>query len=217
MFDGLCGAYDLFIVLDIPLGCGLGSSAVISVLFAGFQDWSSKIGTVLDKAMEYDGVFHGISSGVDVYVSFNGGLIKFRNKHGEKLQTEFLRKYKILIYDSKLPKKTSSVVKHSVHDKKRIYAEIEDVAIKAHGVITRDFELRELYPLIRRNQDLLEELGVCPEKMKHEIIGLRRMGIEAKVTGAGGGGHMFTIVEKDKCLKGWTEVQIDSIGLKFID
>lgn len=71
---------------DIPPGCGLGSSAAFSVgVSSALMQVSGNFQfTVFDLANELEAIFHENPSGIDVYVSFTGGLVEFQKSSHEK-------------------------------------------------------------------------------------------------------------------------------------
>lgn len=203
------------IVLETPLGCGLGTSGAISLLLS-YTRQSRITEDTLDQAHAIEDVFHGRSSGVDVSTCYTGGLVSFKRKQIEKLPTCYIEQFKIMFFDSRIPKNTAMAIKIG-GAKEELYSKIEEVAEEAYELLKRRFTLHELYKLIRKNQNLLDELGVCPDAMRKEIYRLRGMGIEAKVTGGGCGGCLVTLVEKTRELPGWTSVPIDRQGFCAFD
>lgn len=197
------------ILLEAPLGCGLGTSAAISLLLshaegAGLQD-------MLERAHAIEDIFHGRSSGVDVSACYTGGLISFRNGLVERLPLLHLARFKILVFSSGIPKDTAEAVRLGGH-RKELHRQISEVSEEAYWLLQREFALPEIHRLIRRSQDLLDELGVCPDAMRRVVSRMRQIGIEAKITGAGCGGHLVTVVEKDREVPGWRQVSVDSQG-----
>lgn len=207
--------YDALIKLNYHLGCGLGSSAVISLLssvaiyYNKNQDWE----LIYKKADEIENFFHFRSSGVDISTIKTGGLISFQNKSIEHLDPQFLLNFDLLIYNSNISKDTGKTVKMKLNNKEENYTKLSEISENAHKLIKEGFKLKEFYELIRQAEDVLEELGVVPDEMKNEVIKMRKMGIECKITGAGNGGHLFTIVENGKVFKNWEKINIDYAGL----
>ncbi|KAK1350952.1 hypothetical protein CWI38_1273p0010 [Hamiltosporidium tvaerminnensis] len=234
---------DISIFLNLRFGCGLGSSAVISVLLSSGKYLSEKYDLnkenfisqniteenkcnkafeieekeVFENSIFIENIFHGKSSGVDVAACFYGGLLCFKDKEIEKVDSKYLKRYKILIFDSKITRNVANVVKKCPVNinKDLILEEMSQISDKAARIISREFLLPEIYPLIRRNQELLEILGACPESMKNELLKIRKRGVEGKITGAGHGGHLFTIVENNISFEGWEEVKIVDDGVQF--
>lgn len=146
----------------------------------------------------------------------------------KKINPKYIQKYQILIFDSKIKKDTQHAIKklnsnsnenNNFQNKKKseIIQEIIKNTENALQVLNREFLLNEIYPLIRNNQDLLEELGICPVEMKEEIIKLRSMGYESKITGAGFGGHLYTIVPRGVNIENWVPVEIEEDGVIFFN
>ncbi|AFM99074.1 mevalonate kinase [Encephalitozoon hellem ATCC 50504] len=205
--------FRLTLSLDAALGCGLGTSAAISLLLSYAKARSPDI---LEEALEMENAFHGKASGVDVMACYTGGLISFRKGVVERLSIHHLSQFKILIFNTRIPKNTESAIRLG-RRKKELYGEIGKVSEEAYKLLQREFTLEELYRLIRKNQDLLDELGVCPREIKDIIDKMREIGIEAKITGAGCGGHLLTVVKKEQEIPGWTSVSIDLNGFHAFD
>ncbi|KAM0688420.1 hypothetical protein COBT_000322 [Conglomerata obtusa] len=166
-----------------------------------------QIDAILNTALQIENKFHDKSSGVDVTASFVTGMIAYKNYSYVKMNSMHLREYKILIYDSKIMKNTGNIISKMIYNEK-IYDELNLISEEIILLFQRRFKLTELYYYIRKNQDLLEELGIVPESMKNIVKNLRLRGIESKITGAGFGGHLFTVVDKNEIIAGWEEVSI---------
>lgn len=213
-----------------PFGCGLGTSASFSVLAAaaivadsvGFDDNLRDYATDAQKkliksiANAIENKFHGKTSGVDVETIFHGGLIYYRCFFAEQITMEHLKNFKIMIYHSGIKKNTGKVLQRKFTEKKEsILQRIKNIVERVRVVMSNKFSLNEIYPFIRENQDCLVELGLVPDEMKAVVKQLRETGIESKITGAGDGGCLVTIVEKNCFLNGWKEAEIDENGLRF--
>lgn len=198
---------EIEILLEAPLGCGMGTSAAISLLLSYAREGAD----MLDNAHEIEDVFHGMSSGVDVSTCHAGGLVSFRRRMVKRLPIRYIERFKIIFFDSKIPKNTAAAIKVGEH-KKELYSEIAKVTEEAYKLLQRDFTLQELYKLIRRNQELLDGLGVCPPEMGKEVLRMRGLGVEAKVTGSGCGGCLVSVVNRDEEFSGWVSVSIDQQG-----
>ncbi|EJW01689.1 hypothetical protein EDEG_03782 [Edhazardia aedis USNM 41457] len=217
---------NMTINLGTRLGSGLGSSAVISVFLSQYfknnpQKIGSKIESLLDEtnkkiicddtidlARRIEDNFHGKSSGIDVAIVKTCGVIVFQNGRFRTIVSDHLNKYKFIIFDSGLKKDTKQIYLSKKPKDDTFFDKMNEIAVKAEKLIQNDFSLKDLYPLLRENHEMLRELGVVPEIMHNEVLKLRKMGIEAKITGAGCGGFLFTFVEKDVNIDNWTEVKI---------
>ncbi|ADM12308.1 mevalonate kinase [Encephalitozoon intestinalis ATCC 50506] len=204
---------DAILFLEASLGCGLGTSAAVSLLLSYGRVQDSKM---TREALAIENMFHGKASGVDVLACYTGGLISFKQGNVQKLSTRHLSRFKILIFNSRIPKNTQSAIQVG-ELKKELYDEIGKISEEAYWLLQREFTLEELYKLIRKSQDLLDELGVCPREMREVVRRMRDIGVEVKITGAGCGGHLVTVVNKDLEIPGWTPVSIDLQGFYIFD
>nr|AGE96328.1 mevalonate kinase [Encephalitozoon cuniculi] len=200
--------FDAILFLETPLGCGLGTSAAISLLMSYGK---ARGPNMLREAYAMENTFHGKSSGVDVSTCYSGGLISFKEGVVEKLSVDHLSQFKILIFNSQISKNTEAAVRLGELNRE-LYDDIGKVSEEAYWLLQREFTLPELYKLIRKSQDLLDRLGVCPDEMRKVVSKMRKLGIEAKITGAGCGGHLVTVVKKGQQIPGWRSVSIDHQG-----
>lgn len=173
---------------DIPIGCGMGSSAativsVIQVLshFLGLElkaEWLHKL------SMEAERLQHGYSSGVDSYVSLNGGCVRFEKG---KAHTLSLPQIPLYIVNTGRPATSTGECVMSVASQFK-----ESDIWTEFGAISREIEqalcardLSLFKALIRQNHELLVTLGVVPAKVQAFISELERAGASAKICGAG--------------------------------
>lgn len=227
------------IKIKYNLACGLGSSAAVSLLSSvavskidecdtkidSFNkidegdikiDGFNKIEDIYKQADIFENMFHGKSSGVDCATIRTGGLISFKQGVVESIDTRFINNYKILVYNSGISKDTMKTINQTLNNKKENYEKLGIISEEAYHMLSRNFTLSEFYSLVRRAEEIFEDLGVVPDLMKNEVRNLRKIGIESKITGAGNGGHLVTLVGKDfdvESLKGWQCVYIDVNGL----
>lgn len=211
---------DVIIELDIPLGGGMGSSAIICLLISAMisindneiipekEKTTEGMTTVPRRAINLENIFHGKSSGTDVISSYYGGIICYQDKLIRRIEGSGIRDYKVIIWNSKIKKRTSDALR----SKNSIHQRLAEITEEAYEILSGKFTLKEFYALVRRSQDCLEELVLVPEEMKKEIRRLRKMNIESKVSGSGNGGHLVTLIRKDESILGWEEVEIDYEG-----
>jgi mevalonate kinase len=213
--------------IDIPfsLGCGLGSSAVLSIIKALLSICSD--GRVPDKALISEKAHQEERklcprvSGIDHNTLIEGGVVAYTvaGLRAERLDTSLFRDNKIILWYSGIEKSTKREVEKvgNVEGKEEIMRSISDVCERAYIEMKREVpSLQTIHGLMRENQELLSLLGICPEVMRKEIEEMRSLGVEAKISGAGGGGHLFSIVPRDfRAREGWFECDIDFHGLEF--
>lgn len=184
---------------QIPIGCGLGSSAAFAVAVTAaifeFLRLPRSRRKTNEIAYEVEKKQHGTPSGGDNTVSTYGGFLLYR-KETEAFKVFSSLKTKIfpqifLINSGKPEESTGEMIKQvkdfiskSPLRAEKIFREIEK--------ITRDFlrflsgEGQNFGNLIRTNESYLEELGVVSDKTKTLIRKIESLGGSAKISGAGG-------------------------------
>jgi mevalonate kinase len=179
---------DIKLSSNIPIGCGLGSSAatVLSEIRAlghffrvDFRpDWHYKY------SLEAENMQHGYASGVDSYVSLHGGCVQFQNGVGEKVA---LPSVPIFIVQTGTPETTTGECVSQVADTHKtsgIWDDFEAVTREMADVIGgRDIEAMQA--VVRENHKLLTKIGVVPEPLQRFIHDVEQWGGAAKVCGAG--------------------------------
>ncbi|MEM3506525.1 MAG: mevalonate kinase [Candidatus Bathyarchaeia archaeon] len=191
----------------IPIGVGLGSSAAVSV--ATIAAITRFFGIDLDRKKIHELAFipekeiHGKPSGIDQTTSIYGGIIFFKpNKGFERIPCEELQ---LIIGNTKITRSTKTLVnrvkelldknKDYVIKLQESYESLYDEAIKA--IKLKDFN--KIGELMIKNHELLKKLGVSHEildKFVEKAIEAGAFG--AKLTGAGGGGCMIALADKER-------------------
>lgn len=189
------------VVSDIPIGCGMGSSAAYAVALAALE--TKLQGRKLDReeinrqAYEREKRSHGNPSGVDNTICTYGGFLWYRKEiEGFKVfsQIEAKRKFPpILVHNTGKPVETTremvemvgSLLQKSPQRVIRIWEQIQQVAKGFLQYLTAEFS-PNLVELIRENERLLEELGVVSDSTRALIRKVRTLGGAAKISGAGG-------------------------------
>ena len=215
---------------EIPIGCGMGSSAatIVSVIrvlsdFLGLElkaEWLHKL------SMEAEKLQHGYSSGVDSYVSLNGGCVRFQQGKATPIPLPTSALY---IVNSGKPKtSTGECVMHVADHFKEslIWEEFGAIAQKIEQALTQE-KLSDLKDLIRYNHRLLVSLGIVPEKVKAFIKDVEAENGAAKICGAGaisGDSSGVCLVLTDEppialCERygyGFTVAQGESLGARLV-
>jgi mevalonate kinase len=233
--------YSFKIESEIPVGCGLGSSAALSVaatacflkFFTG-KNFSKK--TINQLAYQIETYFHQNPSGVDNTTSCFGGLIYYR-KEFEFLKNISFFNFKIpknflfyLIDSGRPEEKTKEMVKMVFEKYKKnpsffenIFFDMEKTTKKM--VLAIKEENKNLFQeAILDNEIFLEMLSIVSSNTKKLLQRLSAFGV-GKITGAGGkkrdSGFILFFAEKEKKLIDFLQkekisffkLEIDSQGL----
>lgn len=178
----------LHIQSDIPIGCGMGSSAatIISVMHA--------LSTYLQVPLSQDRLFqlalqaekmqHGYSSGLDLRVALVGGCLYVNGEHIEKRGVPAQPLY---LVNTGIPAATTGQCVETVAPyflQSQMGDEFAEVT-QAMDVALQQQSQTQLHAAIRRNHQLLTRIGVVPERVQHFIGHLENLGAAAKICGAG--------------------------------
>lgn len=173
---------------EIPMGCGMGSSAalVMSTLYALAHffkvEFDPKRFMLLGK--EAENLQHGVSSGLDLHLAMNGGCVRFQNGQAEK---RALPKMPFFMVQTGVPHSTtgecvSKVAKHFKHS--TIWEEFASVTESFDAALQQN-NFSELQTCLRENHRLLVKLGVVPDTVQAFIRAIEKAGGAAKICGAG--------------------------------
>ena len=173
---------------DIPIGCGMGSSAatILSVLRAMSEFLKLELvpEKYYDFGLEAEKLQHGHSSGVDPYISLHGGFIRFQRKEAEKLE---LPELPIFLVNTGVPETTTGECVAHVASRFKdspIWNDFEVVTNEIQdALLAQDFS--ELQRLVKENNRLLQAIGVVPQNISEFIRDIEHWGGAAKIAGAG--------------------------------
>ena len=173
---------------NIPIGCGMGSSAatVLSVLRAIGHYFRVEFRPewYLAYSLEAENLQHGHASGVDTYISLNGGCARFQKGQAEKLP---LPRMPMHLVNTGVPETTTGECVARVRERfseSQIWNDFEAVTRAMEQALARN-DLAEIQNSIRENHRLLAEIGVVPAKVQDFVADVERWGATAKICGAG--------------------------------
>ena len=189
---------------DIPLGCGVGSSAAFCLSISQIFFEQSWISDVLDFAMDLENFFHGKSSGADVLVSYHQQPLLFKKKDSiEKLH--LLWKPPLYLYNTQCSELTKNCV-HQVsqfHEKfpkesRMLDQQMNDsvhLALQSLTIKTKN-PLESLQQSMDKAYDCFKKWSLL-KNLESKTQELKQQGaLSVKPTGAGGGGFLLSLWKK---------------------
>lgn len=188
---------------DIPAGIGLGSSSAacvaVTASVAGLFDKKSKE-QILNRSIESERIIFEDVSGADSSVSTFGGLMSY-DKNGFK-KIDFKNNLSLIIANSNQVHSTREIVlkvREFKNKNEKMFAEMckqEEELIREALLRLKENNLSELGSLISENQELLEKINVSTDKLDLLIKEASKTSYGAKITGAGGGGCIISLVDE---------------------
>ena len=173
---------------NLPLGCGLGSSAasVLSELRAlgHYLRVDFKPEWYYEYSVEAEKMQHGHPSGVDSHISLYGGCARFQNGQAESLPLPRMPMY---LVETGVPEATTGECVMHVRNRfaeDKIWADFEAVTLEAVKAVCGD-DAEMMKAFVRENHRLLCRIGVVPEKVQRFVADVEAAGGAAKICGAG--------------------------------
>lgn len=175
---------------NIPMGCGMGSSAaaIISTLYALHRLFDLRLNQKqqLHLGLETEHLQHGHSSGLDLSLAAQGGCVKFQRDTG-RVSRKLPTTWPLYLVNTGKPQCSTGecvgVAESWFRDQgiRNSFLEVTNAIDQA--VQVEDFI--EFSQGIRQNHQLLQQVGVVPDKVSHFIKEIESIGGAAKVCGAG--------------------------------
>src|SRR3990167_8129453 len=173
---------------DIPMGCGMGSSAatILSVMHAISHHLQISLSSesLFQLALEAEKMQHGYSSGLDLRVSLQGGCLYV---HGQSINMRPLPQFSMYLVNTGVPLSTTG----QCVEKVATYFKSQQLGDEFAAVTNTMYEAlqrrswQKLQIAIRDNHELLIRIGVVPERVQHFIAEIVATGGAAKICGAG--------------------------------
>jgi mevalonate kinase len=204
---------------EIPPGVGLGSSsaacvAVTASLNGLFDRLSEE--EVVKRAIQAERTIFEQSSGADSSVSTYGGLMSYDQKNGFKnIPSE--NDLNFIISNSAEVHDTQDVVRQVMNFKERneeVFRKLceQEIEIVDNATVAlKENDLNKLGSLMLKNHYLLKQMGVSTEKLDLLVSKAKMTSYGAKITGAGGGGCIISLVDNSNI-----KVTLDNLR-KFSD
>ncbi|QQS38756.1 hypothetical protein IPM62_05220 [Candidatus Woesebacteria bacterium] len=192
--------HKLTIQSNIPIGCGMGSSAAYSTALS-MLIYSSDKHEIEDKVERLSYLFekqkHNNSSGADTAVCQRGGFLWYRKESENfkifKSLTPNSSFPKFSILNTGTPKESTGDMVNLVSEKYKIKKSQTHKLLNNIADTTKCFlefflgnKKYQIKELIRENEILLEKLGVVSTSTASLIRQIEKIGGVAKICGAGG-------------------------------
>ena len=197
---------DIEIQSEIPIGAGLGSSSACCVAAAlSISNLFSKLdkNQILELAIEAEKTIFPNTSGADCTVSVFGGIIDYQKDYGYKI-IETNHEFDFIVVNSKKSHSTNIVVNRVnefKNENKKIFDDLcgeESKLIEKAIDSLQKFDLETLGKCMAQNQIFLEQLGVSNDLLLSIVKLVEKETFGAKITGAGDGGCIIALTEKNK-------------------
>ena len=197
---------DIEIQSEIPIGAGLGSSSACCVAAAlSISNLFSKLdkNQILELAIEAEKTIFPNTSGADCTVSVFGGIIDYQKDNGYKI-IETNHEFDFIVVNSKKSHSTNIVVNRVnefKNENKKIFDDLcgeESKLIEKAIDSLQKFDLETIGKCMAQNQIFLEQLGVSNDLLLSIVKLVEKETFGAKITGAGDGGCIIALTEKNK-------------------
>ena len=193
---------------DIPIGAGLGSSSACCVAATAsilnlFDKSDEK--EILELSIQAEKTIFTNSSGADCTVSVYGGIIEYQKEKGfSKINIE--NELNFLIIDSEQIHATDKVVEQVKKFKEENSNVFLELCSEEERLITKALDsmknndLQTIGKCMAQNQMYLEQIGVSNDTLLSITKEIEKITFGAKITGAGDGGCIIALTEKDNDL-----------------
>ncbi len=180
---------DIRLRSNIPMGCGLGSSAaaILSVLrgIGHYFRVEFRPDWYYEYSLEAERLQHGHPSGVDSYISLHGGCVRFQAGTAERRP---LPRLPLTLVQTGTPESSTgecvAEVRRRFGDSSGIWDDFGAVTDRMGAALDRN-DSEALREIVRENHRLLRQIGVVPDRVQSFVEEVERRGGAAKICGAG--------------------------------
>lgn len=172
----------------IPIGCGMGSSAalIMSTLKVVAQALHLNLNQddFLRLGKEAENAQHGYSSGLDLHLCWQGGMIRFENG---QVSTRVLPLSPLYLVNTGQPASTTGecVAKVRSHFDNGMKAEAFAAVTTHLDRALQQSDTLGIHRAVKENHQLLKAIGVVPERVVDFIEQIEAVNGVAKTCGAG--------------------------------
>ncbi|MFI4955102.1 MAG: mevalonate kinase [Gammaproteobacteria bacterium] len=194
---------------NLPIGYGLGSSAAIIVailrVLCKFLDRPFSPEELLPLAVQIENLQHGHSSGLDPSVCLYEGVVLY---HQQQIQHRALSPWPGYLINTGQPECSTGecVEQVKIHAKNQaLWDEFSAVTLACDQALQQQ-NSGMLYAAIKRNHQLLCQLGVVPTRIQELIAEIEQANGAAKICGAGSVrgdncGYLLMLTEEENLQK----------------
>jgi len=198
--------FKLDISSNIPVSCGLGSSASVIVTTVRSFLLANNISLPREElckiCFSVEREVQGRASVTDTATVIYNSVLKIKSNNdfetleGTNLYNLLKGCYFLVVHVERRRKKTAELVKEVArHPRKgEIFRSMGEIVDVVEDVSTWE----ELGELMLKNHELLRELGVSTKKIDEVVELGTRYGYGAKLSGAGGGGVVVILADRDR-------------------
>lgn len=185
---------------ELPVGCGLGSSAALAVAavraVAAREGRVASVAECVERGFGVERVFHGNPSGLDHTVSALGGPVIYRR--GEKPSAlRLAHPLRLVIGNTGTPGNTAEMV--AAVAERNPEAELLRLGALAEMVAARLARGHDIGPFLHEAHWLLRRIGVSTRALDDLCRAMEAAGARgAKLAGAGGGGVAIALVDPER-------------------
>ncbi len=188
---------------EIPAGIGLGSSSAACVATTAsvtglFEKKSNE--EILKKSIEAERIIFEDASGADSSVSTFGGLVVYSKTGLKKIDSR--TNLSLIIANSKEVHNTREVVlrvREFKNKNEKLFSEMcEQLSRLVENALVslKKNDLHTLGLLMSKNQEILEKINVSTDRLDLLIKKASQTSYGSKITGAGGGGCIISLVDE---------------------
>ncbi len=194
---------DIVLESEIPPGVGLGSSSAACVaVTASVNGLFRKLSKdeVVKIAIQAERTIFEQNSGADSSVSTFGGLVSYDLKNGfaeipSRDDLSFIISNSAQVHDTQnIVRQVRKFKEENVDLFNKLCREETDIVNNAIESL-KENNLNRLGSLMLKNHDLLKQIGISTEKIDLLVQEAKKTSYGAKITGAGGGGCIISLVD----------------------
>ena len=173
---------------DIPMGCGMGSSAatILSIVHAIAHHLRMDVSSDLffRLGLEAENMQHGHSSGLDLRVSLHGGCVYVKD---QEIHQRILPTVPMFLVNTGMPETGTGecVSAAATHFKTSTIGEDFSAVTNALDTALQLNHLPDAIQAIKNNHQLLTRIGVVPQPIQSFIQEIEQQNGAAKICGAG--------------------------------